>query len=227
MIRLHDFVAFAVAVGMLSGVAALAEKQDAYAPESETSALAHATDDAGVTRSDAQNKEEKQAEQDAAEVEKEPTQAELADAKLNECLALHEKGNFEAALVKANEAIEIGGNDPDYYSMRASCYIELKQYPKALKDYNKAISLTVGNARDYRNRGELYVKMEKYDEAVADCSKAVKLNPKYGAAYWWRAKALEKLGKADEAAKDMEEAKANGYGGPSDDVNRDQSGNSG
>lgn len=171
-----------------------------------------------------ETKEQRQAEEDAREVKGGPSAEDLAAQRLEECLHLYNGRDFEGALKKANAAIALVDSDSDFYSMRAACEIELKQFPKALEDYTTAITLTVGNARDLRNRGELHVRMEKYDDAVSDCTKAIELNPGYGAPYWWRAQALEKLGKNEEAAKDVAKAKECGYSGPKDDKDRDQKG---
>jgi len=64
-------------------------------------------------------------------------------------------------------------------SNRSACYINLKEYIKALTDINKAIDLNPDFAKGYVRRGNIRIYLEEYNEALKDYNRAKELCPGY------------------------------------------------
>lgn len=64
-------------------------------------------------------------------------------------------------------------------SNRSACYINQKEYIKALTDINKAIDLNPEFAKAYVRRGNIRIYLEEYSEALKDYNKAKEISPGY------------------------------------------------
>jgi len=75
-------------------------------------------------------------------------------------------GNFEEALKKYTESIEIDVNNKSLlsilYSNRGTVYMKMKKYKEALEDCNKAIEYNEKYAKAYLKRGEIKMELEEY-----------------------------------------------------------------
>lgn len=70
-----------------------------------------------------------------------------------------------------------------YYQNRASCYLKLNQFTKAIPDFNYALKLNQENGAIYANRGIAYYKTGKRTEACKDWQKAVQLGVTSASSY--------------------------------------------
>src|ERR1700733_966684 len=92
-------------------------------------------------------------------------------------------GNFEAALVDANKAMQINGRDPAVFAQRANVEMRRKDMNGAIRDYSSAIALDPSRADYFENRGCAYLMDKRYKEARADCVQGLKLDPTSAPAY--------------------------------------------
>lgn len=70
-----------------------------------------------------------------------------------------------------------------YYQNRASCYLKLNEFAKAIPDFNYALKLNQENGAIYANRGIAYYKTGKRTEACEDWRKAMKLGVSNASVY--------------------------------------------
>ncbi|MBR1396549.1 MAG: tetratricopeptide repeat protein [Selenomonadaceae bacterium] len=96
---------------------------------------------------------------------------------LKEGNQLYYQGDYNGAIAKYNEALNLNPNFDWAYNNRGLAYGNLQNYDAAMADYNKAIELNPNDAEAYNNRGNTYVSLKQYDQALADYTRAIELNP--------------------------------------------------
>lgn len=116
------------------------------------------------------------------------------------------KGEYEEAIQKYDEAIELNPNHVEFYNNRGLAKKNLGQYQEAIDDYDKAIELDPNDAELYSNRGVAKNDLKLHREAIADYDKAVELNPNYADAYNNRGIAKKNLEQYQEAIADYDKA---------------------
>lgn len=121
-------------------------------------------------------------------------------------LATYNKGEYEEAIQKYNEGIELNPNHAEFYNNRGLAKNKLEQHSNAIDDYDKAIELKPNDADAYNNRGAAKDFLRQYQEAIADYSKAIELKPNYAEAYINRGAAKDNLGQYQEAITDYDKA---------------------
>ena len=93
--------------------------------------------------------------------------------------ALHNKSEYEKAIEKYDEAIELNPNYAELYNNRGTAKDELGQHREAISDLNKAVELNPDFAEAYYNRGLAKGNLGQHQEAIVDYNKAIELNPNY------------------------------------------------
>jgi len=131
---------------------------------------------------------------------------ETASVLFHQGFASYNKGKWEEAIEKYDEAIELNPNHTELYNNRGIVKKNLRQYQEAIADYDKAIELNPNNARAYSNRGIAKGKLEQYQEAISDFNKAIEVNPNYAIAYNNRGTAKYYLGQHQDAIIDYDKA---------------------
>lgn len=96
---------------------------------------------------------------------------------------------------------------PACYVSRATVFMNLKQYRKALEDMTAAIMLDPKDAQNYGTRAWIYEDLGQYRLQVADDTTAIRLDPNFQFAYLNRAWAYDRLGKHQLAKRDRRTAK--------------------
>lgn len=86
-------------------------------------------------------------------------------------------GETEKAIRDFDEAIRLKGNDPIYWSNRASAYMTQERYKDALADFDRAQSIDPGNAATYLGRGRARLYSDDIPGAIADLQVAARLRP--------------------------------------------------
>ena len=117
-----------------------------------------------------------------------------------------EKGKYEEAIEKYNEAIKLNSNHAGLYNNRGVAKNELGQHYEAIDDYDKAIELNPNNKEAYNNRGNVKKDLGQYREAIADYNIAIELNPSDALAYNSRGIAKGRLEQHQEAISDLNKA---------------------
>ena len=131
---------------------------------------------------------------------------ETASVSLSKGVALHYKNEYEEAIKKYDEAIELNPVFVEAYNSRGLAKEKLGRYQEAIADYNKVIELNPNHAIAYSNRGDEKYYLGKHQEAIADYDKAVELDPNDAIAYNNRGCAKYHLEEHQEARSDFNEA---------------------
>lgn len=121
-------------------------------------------------------------------------------------LALDNKGKYEEAMEKYDEAIKLNSSYPELYNNRGLAKKNLRQYQEAIIDYDKAIELKPDYIEAYDNRGNAKNNLGQYQEAIVDYNKAIELNPNNATAYNNRGTAKSYMGQHQEAIADYSKA---------------------
>ena len=129
----------------------------------------------------------------------------------NRALALSAVGRGDIAIAMLTQAI---GRWPDpavvavLHLNRGSCFLDRRQYARALADYRMAIALEPQEARHRAARASLYVRTRRYVDALRDLNAAIALSPGPAGAplLLTRASVLDELGETDRARTDLDRA---------------------
>ena len=108
--------------------------------------------------------------------------------------ASYNKGKYEEAIKKYNDAIKLNSNYAELYNNRGLAKNKLGQHQEAIVDYDKAIELRPNYREAYNNRGVTKGNLEQHQEAIVDYDKAIELNQNYAEAYNNRCFAKKNLG---------------------------------
>lgn len=68
-------------------------------------------------------------------------------------------------------------------SMRAICYMQMKNLDAAIADLTKAISIAPSDASLWSNKGAVYMEKKQFDLAMKDYTRALQIDPKQSEAY--------------------------------------------
>ena len=135
----------------------------------------------------------------------------LAKQKIEEGNQLYYQGDYNGAIAKYTEALQLNSNLADAYNNRGAAYDDMGNHNAAINDFNKAIELNPNFADAYHNRAIAYVLSGKFDLALKDASKAIELNPNDGIAYQLRGMIYRDMGDNARAQADFDKAKQLGY----------------
>lgn len=96
---------------------------------------------------------------------------------LEEAVQLQERGEFEEALVKTNQIIELDPNNFFAFNIRGSVYLTLSEFDKAIEDYNKTLDLEPFFPHAFYNRGRAFRLKGQDEQALEDLQKSIDLSP--------------------------------------------------
>lgn len=86
------------------------------------------------------------------------------------------KGEFSAALVDYNKAVEMKSDDPTLFVSRGRTHFNMKSYDLSVRDYDKAVELNPKAAVAFLNRGASYEKLGDLEKALADYKKSAEID---------------------------------------------------
>ncbi|MGQ9630276.1 MAG: tetratricopeptide repeat protein [bacterium] len=96
--------------------------------------------------------------------------------------AYYERGEYDNAINRYNQALE---KDPDFaeaYYKRGTAYRYKGEMERALEDFRKAIELRPDYKEAYNALGALLVYMGEVDEAIREFKRALEIDPNFGPA---------------------------------------------
>jgi tetratricopeptide (TPR) repeat protein len=133
-------------------------------------------------------------------------QAESLRDLINSANSKINKGEYQAARLDLNKAIELSPQNAPLFALRGIVYTGLERHERAIQDYNQAIQIDQKNIIFYNLRGEAYIKTQQYQFAVINYSQILQLNPNSSQAYTKRAFVYQALNDGDKAISDFNQA---------------------
>lgn len=100
---------------------------------------------------------------------------------------LHNKHDYNGAILKYTKAIEMDNTLSSAYANRGTTYYTIGNFELALNDLNKAISLKDDVYWYYRSRGNIHASQNNHEQELKDYNKAISLNPHDAKSYGDRA----------------------------------------
>lgn len=115
----------------------------------------------------------------------------------------YEAGNYDEALNRINQAINMDSTELAYIRHRADIYYEMGKVKFAIAEWDKVIAAEPEDAFGYYRRGWFKELDGDYDGAVEDLSMSIVLAPQYSYAYGTRGDVYLKQGKKKLAEDDF------------------------
>jgi formylglycine-generating enzyme required for sulfatase activity/lipoprotein NlpI len=133
----------------------------------------------------------------------EPISSQEAITHYERGLIHQESGDFEGAIERFSQAIELDPNFAQAYSDRGVAHSNIDDLELAILDFDQAIEIDPNYADAYYNRGLCHKRMGHYDEAIEDYSRAIELEPDFAYAYVNRGNVYRVMGELDQAITDF------------------------
>lgn len=132
----------------------------------------------------------------------------LKDARTlsNEAYDLILKDEYDAAIPKAQLAVQKDPKFGEAYKNLALAYCDSGRVDQALEPAKKAVELSPDFAKARYVLGKVFFRMERFDDALKQLREAIRLNPKYDKAYFLTGESYDLLNKPDEALTALDEA---------------------
>lgn len=90
---------------------------------------------------------------------------------------LFERGKYEMAIDKLNQAVEINPDNDEAYFQRGLAWMYKGSLERAKDDFTRALVTNPQNSVAFANRGTVWFDLGDYDKAVEDFSRSLELNP--------------------------------------------------
>jgi len=94
--------------------------------------------------------------------------------------------DYDTALAKFNEAIELDNTNSDYYAKRSFCHYKLDNFTDAMADAKKGIALDQQNPRAYFRKGMAAFSLEEFESAKEAFQNAQRVAPSSQHKTWIR-----------------------------------------
>jgi len=129
-----------------------------------------------------------------------------AQAKFEQGLALHQKGQLAQAQESYQQALKLQPGHFDALNLLGVIAAQTGNFNRAVELIDRAIKIKPDNEAAYSNRGNVLKELKRWDEALESYEQAIKLKPDYADAYYNRGLALQELERWDEAVESYERA---------------------
>lgn len=106
-----------------------------------------------------------------------------ATAAIEQAVALIQQQQYQSAVEKLNEAIELDAESAEAYFQRAGILADAGRDADALADYDKALTLQPEETRFLNMKGLFLLTRQKYDDAEATFTEAIRIDPAFAKAY--------------------------------------------
>jgi Flp pilus assembly protein TadD len=80
------------------------------------------------------------------------------------------KGEYQAARLDLNKAIELSPQNASLFALRGNVYVGLGRDERAIQDYDQAVQINPKNIIFYNLRGKAYERLGLYKSAVVNYS---------------------------------------------------------
>jgi tetratricopeptide (TPR) repeat protein len=120
-------------------------------------------------------------------------------ARLQQALALHQKGQLAQALAAYEAILRIQPAHPDALHLSGMIAYQNKQPQRALELIDRALGVKPDNARFHSNRGIVLKELGRFEAALASYDRAIALKGGYAETFLNRGIVLEQLGQPEAA----------------------------
>jgi len=127
----------------------------------------------------------------------------VADAHKFSAAIYYELNNFDLALERINEAINLDYKQAMYYMLRGAIRYQTDNLRGTLEDFNRFVELEPRNPMGYSNRGILRVEIGDINNAIDDFSRVLAINPNDLLTLFNRSLLYLQVGELNEAASDL------------------------
>ena len=131
---------------------------------------------------------------------------ELAWKEYDQAKYFFDRKEYQRAIPFLDKAIELDGENSEFYNLRAISYRQMENYHWAIADYGQAIFLNPTDSVLYANRANSYYQINEYGKALRDIERSLELNFKDAYPYELRGDIRLKTGDYDRAAEDYRSA---------------------
>lgn len=120
------------------------------------------------------------------------------------------KGMYGEAAVNFTRAIEADSLNHIFWFNRATCWVKLRDYDKAIFDLDRCLQLDPTATNALMQRAVAHAEMRNTDQAVRDVSRVIDIDPKFPKAHLLRGRLLLQKGERVEGCKDLKVAEEQG-----------------
>jgi suppressor of G2 allele of SKP1 len=123
---------------------------------------------------------------------------ETAESIFNKANGAFVDEDFSAALELYNSAIQLEGDNAEFYIKRSACHYKLKNFTDAISDANNAIKLNPILLQAYLRKGMAAFALEEFESAKASFEKGLEFDPVNSILKTWSRKCDAELEEAGE-----------------------------
>src|SRR5689334_14599921 len=123
-----------------------------------------------------------------------------------EAYDLISRNDYDAAIAKAQLAIQKDPGFGEAYKNLALAYCDSGRVDEALEPAQKAVKLSPDFAKAHYVLGKILFRKELYNDAIIEFREAIRLNPKYDKAYFLMGQTYDLLNKPDESLAALDQA---------------------
>jgi len=103
-------------------------------------------------------------------------QAEQAEIFFIEGIDFISEREFEKAVIKINQAIQLDPKNPKYHYQKGNALFMMEEYEKAISEYDEAIQLDPKNPEYYYGKALTLRLLGRYDEAIKAVKEALNIS---------------------------------------------------
>ncbi len=122
----------------------------------------------------------------------------------------YQKGNYGEAAVNFSKAIELDSMNHIFYFNRATCWIKLREYDRAIGDLQRTIELDPSAANAHMQLAVAFAELRMPQQAIPSVSRAIALDSTLPKAHYLRGRLHLSVGDTTSACEDLRTASAYG-----------------
>lgn len=112
---------------------------------------------------------------------------------------LTELGNYDAAIIAFDKALELNPKNPYAYKNRGDTLFEIGKYTDAVKSYDNALAIYPQYPEAWNERGRSLIEIHRYGDAIKSFENALDVDLNYHSAWYGMGYALNRIGRYDDA----------------------------